>query len=197
MDQPPSNKQLDFLERLKYSGEMPQSTDEATAAITAMLAKEGQASAQAALMRVRSQQQKAKEREAKQAARRQLMSVKQDLKFMQSENRFSDEPEYLGYIFQPLDDEPTSPEDQLYRGAFISLEVATKYPHLLVRETLDPMEVLGSERLPHRTPVVLKPGKVRRPAGCLSTLLTMVVLVVLGLGLLIGAAIMAIIYEWV
>jgi hypothetical protein len=182
MISPPSSKQLGYLKRLGYEGAEPTSLKQASAAINAMLEYKDSKVAERAI----ATQRKAEEKREKKAKKDQLRTIKDDIQFMVRENRaYGDDGLYAGFVFVRIEDERPSEDDTPYVGAFVPLEVAQKYPEVLLRHTLDYDEVLSEAKLRRGTKVVVAPGRFKRlgsSSGCLYLAL------IVAAGLIVWAA---------
>jgi hypothetical protein len=85
---------------------------------------------------------------------------------------------YAGFRIIEMEDERPNEEDEPYVGAFVPLEVAQRFPGLILRATVEYEEVLSDDKLPGGTRVVVAPGQfkpLRSTSGCLALLLIVVV----------------------
>lgn len=175
MAKAPSSKQLGYLKRLGYKGVEPTTSRQASLAIDVMLeAKDSKAAEKAVL-----KQQKDELKREKQTRKDQLQAIKEEIRFMVKENRaYGGEGLFAGFRFIEMEDERPNEEDEPYVGAFVPLEVAQRYPDLLLRATVEYEELLSDDKLPGGTRVVVAPGQfkpLRSASGCLGLLLILAV----------------------
>lgn len=167
MTRPASQKQMAFLKRLGYSGQLPATVREASAAIDAMLEKKDSKRAEKALLAERGRSEKARAKRR----RKELATIGQEVNFMLQENRrYGSDGLYAGFMFVPLDGVELAAQETQYAGAFLPLQVAARFPDLLAMDTLDVEEVLTEDHLERGTRMVVAPGKFKplghRGLGC-------------------------------
>ncbi|MBI3860329.1 MAG: hypothetical protein HY290_00380 [Planctomycetia bacterium] len=103
-------------------------------------------------------QRRAQKREAK------IRDNRSDLGIMIAKNREerarSGRESYFGFRLIRRHSDPIDPQEDFYRGAVIPIKTARKYPDLLGFLTLEYQTVYQNEKLPSRTQIVVRPGKL-------------------------------------
>lgn len=145
----PSKKQLGYLKGLGYEGPKPATSWEAGQLIDQL--KSGVSSARASQWLVARRDDKAKRRieEAKQYLDG---VVRMDRDYRSAVG----EPLTSGFRLKVMAGEQTA-ENEIYHKAFLSLDVATRYPDLLAIEGMDEEEL---KRVPSHGKFVTGPGQV-------------------------------------
>jgi hypothetical protein len=153
---PPSKKQLGYLKGLGYKGEPPETMGEASAAIEEMLESGDSKKAERAIDRMRREE----ERDKKKQGKRKFAAIKAQIRSMIRENKaYGEEGLYAGFRFEAIDEDEIDEEERPYLGAFVPLDVAAKYPEILLKETLDLEEMLCDDKVPVGTKKIVGPGQ--------------------------------------
>ena len=107
------------------------------------------------------QQVDQQKRRTKRSQKRQQISA--DLRFMVSANsQAGGQGVYAGFRFVRASGIDVSPDEELYLGTFLPLNVAAKYPWLMAFKTVVYEDVFVNEQLDPGTRTVVRPGKFRR-----------------------------------
>jgi hypothetical protein len=179
MPTPPSTKQLGYLKGLGYTGTPPESSGEASKLIDEIKDGMKPAKAERGLLEYR------KHRDVKR-----LGEVKQYLQALDEMNE--QYPTCAGFRLV-VDKQEAAAETQIYQRAFLPLDVAHKYPELLLLRGLDYSNELVNA--PRTGKFVASPGRVidrsnGKPTSNLGGYLAILVLV------FVLVALMASIYRW-